>query len=382
MIYLDNAATTWPKPETVPEAMTGCLREAGANPGRGGHRMSLAAGRIILETRELAAGMINAENPVRVVFTGNATESLNLALKGVLRPGDHIVTSGMEHNSITRPLHSLSALGVEVTAVACDAAGHLDPDDVKAAVRKNTKMIALTHASNVVGTIMPVAEIGALARERGLICLVDAAQTMGYLDVDVQRMNIDLLAFPGHKSLYGPQGTGGLYIREGLNLTPLKEGGTGSGSELPVQPEVMPDRYESGTPNTVGLAGLGAGIKYIREQGLEKIRAHGQGLLTRLVDGLRQIPGITLYGPGRPERQVPVVSFNLQSLGSSEVAFILDRVYDIACRSGLHCAPAAHRTLGTLAAGTVRLSLSYHNTAEEVDKTLEAIAEIAAEGSR
>lgn len=379
MIYLDNAATTWPKPETVPEAMVSCMRDAGANPGRGGHRMSLAAGRIILETRELAASLINAGNPVQVVFTGNATEALNLALKGVLRPGDHIVTSSMEHNSVMRPIQSLGALGVEATVVPCSADGYLEPGDLRAAIKKNTRMIALIHASNVTGTIMPVEEVGILARERGLVYLVDAAQTIGYLDIDVQRMNIDLLAFPGHKSLYGPQGTGGLYIREGLNLAPIMEGGTGSGSESLTQPEAMPDRYESGTPNTVGLAGLGAGIKYINEQGLEKIRNHGQDLLARLTEGLRQIPGVTVYGPGQPDRQVPVVSFNLGTLGSSEVAFLLDRVYDIACRSGLHCAPAAHRTMGTLKSGTVRLSMSYHNTAEEVDQALKAVAEIAAE---
>lgn len=379
MIYFDNAATTWPKPQTVIEAMSLCMQEAGANPGRGGHRMSLAAGRIILEARELVAGLINAENPVRVVFTGNATEALNLALKGVLRSGDHIITSAMEHNSVIRPLQALNALGVEVTAVAGDNIGYINPDDVRKVLKKNTKMIALLHASNVVGTIMPVAEIGMVAREYGLVYLVDAAQTMGYLDIDVQQMNIDLLAFPGHKCLYGPQGTGGLYIRDGLDLSPLKEGGTGSSSESPLQPEVMPDRYESGTPNTVGLAGLAAGVKYINEQGLDKIRAHGQGLLTMLVDGLRKISGVAVYGPKQPERQVPVVSFNLRSLGSSEVAFLLDRVYDIACRSGLHCAPAAHRSLGTLEAGTVRLSLSYHNTAAEVEKILAAIAQVALE---
>ncbi|TLM98608.1 aminotransferase class V-fold PLP-dependent enzyme, partial [bacterium] len=252
MIYLDNAATTWPKPDTVPEAMISCMRNAGANPGRGGHRMSLAAGRIILETRELAAGLINAENPVQVVFTGNTTEALNLALKGVLRSGDHVVTSSMEHNSVIRPLHTLSASGIEVTEVACSAEGYLEPADIQAAIKNNTKMIALIHASNVTGTIMPVEEVGKLARQRGLIYLVDAAQTLGYLDIDVQRMNIDLLAFPGHKSLYGPQGTGGLYIREALELNPIKEGGTGSGSESLTQPVAMPDRYESGTPNTVG----------------------------------------------------------------------------------------------------------------------------------
>jgi cysteine desulfurase family protein len=344
--------------------------------------MSLAAGRIILETRELAAGLINAGNPVQVVFTGNATEALNLALKGVLKPGDHIVTSSMEHNSVIRPLQALSSSGVEVTAVPCSTDGFMDPDDVRKAIKKNTRMIALIHASNVTGTIMPVEEVGILARERGLVYLVDAAQTIGYLDIDVQRMNIDLLAFPGHKSLYGPQGTGGLYIREGLSLTPMMEGGTGSGSESLTQPEAMPDRYESGTPNTVGLAGLGAGIKYINEQGLEKIRNHGQELLARLIEGLRQITGVTVYGPGLPGRQVPVVSFNLGTIGSSEVAFLLDRVYDIACRSGLHCAPAAHRTMGTLKSGTVRLSMSYHNTAEEVDQALKAIAEIAAESVR
>lgn len=379
MIYLDNAATTWPKPEETVAAMEACLRTAGANPGRGGHKMSLAAGRIIFETREALAMLFNIDDPSRVIFCGNATEALNLSLKGLLKPGDHVITSSMEHNAVARPLHVLTQTGVEVTEISCTEKGQLDPEDIRKAVKANTRLISMVHASNVTGTVMPVEEIGKIAHNHGVRFLVDAAQTAGYMDIDVEKMNIDLLAFTGHKGLYGPQGTGGLFIRPGVELTPLLEGGTGSKSESLEQPEDMPDRYESGTPNTPGIAGLGAGVRLLLSRGLDNIRAHETELLARFIDGLQQIRKLELYGLADAAKQVPVVSVNVEGQDSSEVAFALDRVFDIACRSGLHCAPAAHKTMGTIDRGTIRFSFSLFNTAAEIDSALKALAQVVEE---
>ncbi|MFA5882085.1 MAG: aminotransferase class V-fold PLP-dependent enzyme [Eubacteriales bacterium] len=373
MIYLDNAATTWPKPEETIAAVVNCMRRAGANPGRGGHKMSLEAGRIIFETREALAKMFGVSDPARIVFTGNATESLNIALKGFLKPGDHVITSSMEHNAVARPLQVLKAKGIQITEVSCSPQGELDPRDVDRAVKTNTAAVIIMHASNVTGTIMPIGEIGKITRQKGLCFIVDAAQTAGLLDIDVDKMNIDLLAFTGHKSLYGPQGTGGLFIRDETGLEPLKQGGTGSSSESPEQPEEMPDKFESGTPNTPGIAGLRAGIKFISGQGIDSIRKHENELLSKFLAGLKQIKKIEIYGTANPLLQVPVVSLNVKGQDSAEIAFIMDKVFDIACRSGLHCSPSAHRTIGTLGRGTVRFSFSLFNTAEEVDLTLEAL---------
>lgn len=379
MIYLDNAATTWPKPEPTVEAIVNCIKHSGANPGRGGHKMSLAAGRVIYETREAVANLFNVADPSRIVFTGNGTESLNMALKGLLNPGDHVITTSLEHNAVARPLHLLKRRGVEVTEIACADDGMLRSEDVAKELKKNTAAIVMLHASNVTGAIMPVAEVGKIARESGVSLIVDAAQTAGFLDIDVVKMNIDILAFTGHKSLYGPQGTGGLFIREGIELATLKEGGTGSQSESLEHPEDMPDKYESGTPNTPGIAGLGAGVKFITTKGLEEIRKHERILLGGFLDGLRQLKRIEIYGPANPEFQVPVVSINVKGQDSSEIAFVLDRVFDIACRSGLHCSPMAHRTIGTLDRGAVRFSFSYFNTIQEVNETLEALDRIISE---
>lgn len=379
MIYLDNAATNWPKPEETIIAMEKCIRTAGANPGRGGHKMSLAAGRIVFETREAVAKLFKIKDSARVVFTGNATESLNLALKGFIKFGDHVITSAMEHNAVARPLYSFKTMGVEVTEVPCSKEGFLDPDDVSKAIKKNTTAVVIMHASNVTGTIMPIQEIGKITREKDLCLIVDAAQTAGFLDIDVDQMNIDLLAFTGHKSLYGPQGTGGVYIREGIQLEPLKRGGTGSQSESLDQPEDMPDKFESGTHNTPGLAGLGAGIRFITSKGLEQVRRHERELTGRFLEGLKQMKKIEIYGPADPKLQVPVVSVNIHGQESSEIAFVLDRAFDIACRSGLHCSPSAHRTIGTLDRGTVRFSFSVFNTLGEVDETLDALERTVAE---
>lgn len=379
LIYLDNAATTWPKPEETVTAVVDCLKHTGANPGRGGHRMSLAAGRIIFETREAIARLFNVNDPERIILTGNATESLNLALKGYLKPGDHVITTSMEHNAVARPLHVLKSQGVEITEVRCSGKGMLDPGDMRNTIKKNTKAIVMLHASNVTGTIMPAREVGKMARENGLCFILDAAQTAGFLDIDVEEIDVDLLAFTGHKGLYGPQGTGGLFVRKGVELEPLKQGGTGSQSESAEQPEDLPDKFESGTPNTPGVAGLGAGIRFIRARGLEEIRRHERALTSRFLEGLKQLKRVEIYGPADPELQVPVVSINIKDQDSSEVAFVLDRVFEISCRSGLHCSPRAHKTIGTIERGALRFSFSVFTTEAEIDKTLQALDEIIGE---
>lgn len=379
MVYLDNAATTWPKPESVHQAVVESIRDKGANPGRGSHQMAMEAGRIIYETRELVAKLFNVADPARIVFSCNATEALNLGIKGLLKPGDHVLTTSMEHNSVTRPLKALEETGVEVDFLPCSPEGLLNPQQISESVKGNTKLVVINHASNVNGTIQPIEEIGKITKEKGLIFMVDAAQTAGVFPLDVETMNIDLLAFPGHKGLLGPQGTGGLYIGAGVDLVPAREGGTGGNSESPYQPEVLPDRFESGTPNTPGIAGLGAGVKFVLEKGLDEIRKHEQELTKQLLTGLQSIDKVKIYGLGDALKQAPVVSINIGEEGSSEVAFVLDRAFQIAVRAGLHCAPLAHQTMGTITQGTVRFSLGYFNTGEEIEYTLESIKKIAAE---
>jgi cysteine desulfurase/selenocysteine lyase len=382
MIYFDNAATSWPKPPGVAEAMVRFLTDVGANPGRSGHRLAVEAGRIVYRAREAVAELLNAPDPLRVVFGSNATEALNLALCGLLRPGDHVITSSMEHNSVMRPLRALERQGVEVTVVQCSPAGFLDPADVEAAIRPNTTMIALNHASNVVGTLLPVAEVGHIARRRGLLLLVDAAQTAGAYPIDVQADCIDLLAFTGHKSFLGPMGTGGLYIGERVKLgelEPLMRGGTGSRSEYEEQPDFLPDMCESGTLNAVGLAGLEAGVRWVLERGVDAIRDHEVQLTQRLIDGLAAIPGVTIYGGLDADRKTATISFNIAGMEPSEVGLRLDEEYGIMCRVGLHCAPAAHKTIGTFPVGTVRFGLGVFNTLEEVDTALAAVEQLARE---
>lgn len=380
MIYFDNAATSWPKPPPVAEAMVHFLEEVGANPGRAAHRRAIESGRIVYEAREAVAELFNAPDPLRVVFGANVTEALNLALCGYLRPGDHVIASSMEHNSVMRPLRALERQGVELTVVGCSPEGFLDPADVEAAIRPHTVMIALNHASNVVGTLLPVPEVGRIAREHDLLLLVDAAQTSGAYPIDVQAQQIDLLGFTGHKSLYGPMGTGGLIIGERVDverLRPLKRGGTGSNSELEEQPDFLPDMCESGTPNAVGLAGLGAGVRWVLERGVEEIRAHEVEMTQRLIDGLQAIDGVTVYGSHDAERQTATVSFNIAGMAPSDAGLRLDEEHGIMCRVGLHCAPAAHKTIGTFPDGTVRFGLGAFNTVEEVDRAIKAVEEIA-----
>lgn len=378
MIYLDNAATSWPKPESVYQTMDDFLRTKGGNPGRGSHSMALAARETVEETRMLVARLINAVETKRVIFTLNCTDSLNMGLKGLLKPGDHVITSSIEHNSVVRPLRRLEQKGVRVTRLSPSAkTGVVLPGDVEKAIAEDTRLVVMTHASNVTGAIQPIAEYGAIARKHNRILMVDAAQTAGKYPIDVQANNIDLLAFPGHKGLFGPPGTGVLYVGERVELDSWREGGTGSHSELEEQPLDLPYRYESGTANSVGIAGLGAGLRYIFSEGLEKIRAHEQSLTDRLIEGLAHIKGVTLYTAIDGSKQVAIVSFTIEGYEPGEAGAILDQALDIKVRTGLHCAPAAHKTIGTYPLGTIRLSPGYFNTAREVDITLQAVEKIA-----
>jgi cysteine desulfurase / selenocysteine lyase len=375
-MYFDNAATSFPKPEPVYRAMDQFLRTAGANPGRSAHRMAVRAEATIARARQRLAQLLNVPNPGRLVWTSNCTEALNLALHGLLRPGDHVVTTQLEHNSVARPLRALERRGVEVTRVLCPG-GRFDPAVFLSGIRPDTRLAVLLHASNVTGEVLPVAEMGAACRKHGVLLLIDAAQSAGVLPLDVRAIGGNaggvLVAMPGHKSLLGPPGTGALYVPEDVDLEPLKQGGTGSVSEQDEQPEILPDRYESGTQNTVGVAGLGAGVEWILETGRETIHRCEQALVRQLWDGLAEIRGVTLYGPPPSSERASIVSFNLEGWEPSDAALVLDENFDIQCRPGLHCAPWAHRSLGTYPGGTVRLSPGYFNREEEVEAVVEAI---------
>ena len=377
MIYLDNAATSRPKPPEVMQAMADYMVNVCANSGRSGHKLAIEASRIVYKAREALAYIFNVDDPLQIVFTLNATESINLALQGILQHGDHVITSSMEHNAVMRPLRVLESQGVEITVVRCSQQGFLDPTDVKKAVKKNTKMIVLNHASNVTGSIQPVEEVGRITREHKLIFLLDSAQTAGACEIDVQRMNIDLLAFSGHKSLYGPVGIGGLYIRKGIGLKPLKYGGTGSLSDEEYQPDFMPDRYESGTLNLVGIAGLGAGVEFVTQKGVVNIRKCECDLTQKLINGLLSIPDVSVYGGLDAKRQVGVVSFNIRGFSPSEISFYLEEEFDILCRASLHCAPSAQKTIGTFPEGTIRFSLGIFTTENDVDTAVNAVRKIA-----
>jgi cysteine desulfurase/selenocysteine lyase len=376
-LYFDNAATSWPKPPGVLKSMGRYLRRGGGNPGRSGHSRAIEAGRIVLETRELLAELLGVRDPAHLVFTKNATEALNLALLGSLKPGDHAVTGSMEHNSVLRPLSVLQEQGVEVTVVEADAAGRLVPETVAAAFRKNTRLVALNHASNVCGTVIDAAAVGRLCRQRGVLFLLDAAQTAGCLPLAVEELGADFLAFSGHKGLLGPQGTGGLYIRDPATLQPLEFGGTGSRSDREEQPEFLPDRFESGTLNVHGLAGLGAGLRYLHSRGVEEVAAHDRRLLQVLLAMLREEPGIMVYGPADGTAQVGVLSVNIAGLSPSETGRRLEAEFGVLTRIGLHCAPRAHRTLGTFPEGTVRLSWGLFTRETEVRTAARALLRLA-----
>ena len=374
-IYLDNAATSYPKPESVYQAVMHTMREVGASPGRGGHRRSLEAGRIMFQAREAAAALFSAPDSSRIILTHSATESLNMALRGTLAPGDHVITSSMEHNSLMRPLRMLEKQGVDLTVVQAGTDGTIDPEDVRRALTPCTRMIAISHVSNVSGTIQPISRISAIAREAGALFLLDAAQSAGSIPIDVVSSGIDLLAVPGHKGLYGPQGTGLLYAASHVTLTPLLTGGTGTNSTSEDQPEAMPDGFEAGTHNLPGIAGLRAGMEFVMEQGVSIIGEHERALVSYAVEKLQRLPQIRLHSPLDPALRGTVLSFTIAGKDSAEVAFELDGRFDIAVRAGLHCAPRAHRTLGTFPGGTVRMSPGWFTSREDIAIFTDAVVQ-------
>ena len=378
-IYLDNAATSFPKPEAVYQALDCFARQDLANPGRAGHKMALAAERALDDTRHLLNQFFHGEGPERFIFTLNCTDALNMAFKGVLVEGDHVVTTDLEHNSISRPLRAMELAGrIALTRVRADSGGTIDPDEIRRAITPRTRVVAMTHASNVLGTIQSIAAVGQLVRTHDLLFLVDAAQTAGVVPIDVQALNIDLLAFPGHKSLLGPTGTGALYVGARAQVRAWREGGTGGDSSSETQPREFPYFLEGGTPNVLGVAGLAAGVKYVQEQGLSRIREHEVGLTDRLWRRLDEIGGFQVYGQRDSARRVGTLSIRSETLPAAELGGILDQAFDIAIRPGLHCAPYIHRSLGTFPEGTVRVSPGAFNTEEEIDDLACALAEITA----
>ncbi|MCA0170742.1 aminotransferase class V-fold PLP-dependent enzyme [Bacillus sp. RAR_GA_16] len=375
MIYFDQAATSFPKPPEVVQAMTEVMTDYAANPGRGGHALSRRANDMIIQTREQLADFFGFDYPERVCFTANATASLNQAIKGFqFAEGDHVLTTSYEHNSVRRPLEYLKkVIGIEVDYLNIAEAEEFDREAFRQAIQPNTKMIIVSHGSNLTGNIVPIAMIGEIAKQKGITFLVDASQTAGILPIHMGEMGIDLLAFPGHKGLLGPQGTGVLMVGEGMELTPLYHGGTGSSSELIDQPDQLPERLESGTLNTPGIAGLLAGLGAIKKMGLLEIRKHEQKLTEMLIKGLGQIDYVSVYGPAE---RLGVIPFTIEGIDAQEIAIILDQHYHIAVRAGLHCTPLGHETIGTSSTGAVRLSVGPYNTEDEVYKVIQAIEEI------
>ncbi|TYQ15595.1 UNVERIFIED_CONTAM: cysteine desulfurase family protein [Acetivibrio alkalicellulosi] len=378
MIYLDNAATSYPKPDKVLEEMLRCMKYYCANPGRGSHKMSLESGRAILNARQIISSFFNIKNPMNIVFTKNATEAINIAITGVLKPGDHVVTTCMEHNSVIRPLKLMEkANNVEVSIIKGNEFGEIDAEDIKKAIKKNTKLIVSTLSSNVNGIIMPVKEIGTIAHNKGILYLIDGSQGAGSFKIDVNELNVDMLAFPGHKGLLGPQGTGGLYIREGIKVCPIMTGGTGSNSESFAQPEIYPDVHESGTLNTPGIVGLACGIEFINSVGIEEINKQKHKLIKKIYEGIIQLKNVNVYSRVEKTKNSGIVAFNFNGILSSEISYIFDKVYNIACRSGLHCSPLSHETLKTIKTGAVRISVGFFNTEKEIEILLNSIREIS-----
>ncbi len=376
-IYLDNAATSFPKPVAVYDAVDHYNRDLGVAVGRGAFDQAVALQGSIKRCRMRAAELLGAESPDRIAFTFNCTDSLNTALHGLIDAGAHVVTTALEHNSVLRPLRELQErLGIEVTYVPIDDAGRVSADAIRAALRPDTKLVVVNHASNVTGAIQPIADIGEIARQAGATFVVDAAQSAGQLPINLAQLPVDVLCCAGHKGLLGPLGTGLLYVRPGVEqrLRSLRQGGTGTHSEDDRQPESLPDKYESGNHNAPGLVGLAAGLDYLAERGIASIRAHEQELTARLLEGLAAIPGLTQYGPTDPQDRVAVVSITLEGFDPQDLSVILDESFGIQTRAGLHCAPRIHESLGTKArGGTVRLSPGPFSTAEDIDAALEAL---------
>lgn len=374
--YLDNAASSWPKPSGVAEAMMECVRDYGANPGRGGHQLSMQASKTVYKTRVKLAKLFSIRNPNDIFFMMNATMGLNQAIKGYIKPGMHVITTSLEHNSVRRPLEFLKkTIGIDITYIK--PVNHMfSMEEIRQSIRKETGLIVVSHASNLLGTIAPVEEIGKIAHENHIPYLVDASQSAGILPIDVEAMHIDMLAFPGHKGLYGPQGTGGLYVHPSIDLVPLVHGGTGSHSEDIDQPATRPDRFESGTVNTPGIAGLLAGVEFVLQTEVETIRQKEWKLAREAMKRLQEIDGLHLLGPDVETERLAVLAFNLKDMDASELAYILDQQFNIAVRAGFHCTPLAHETAGTLETGAVRVSFGYFNDEEDIDALVTALQEI------
>lgn len=378
MIYLDNAATTMQKPQAVIDAVAAAMGSMG-NAGRGANEASLSASRVIYDTRERLARLLHAESPKQIVFTSNSTESLNIALKGLLVPGDHVITTMLEHNSVLRPLYELEEKGVSLTVIESDKNGTICYEDIKQAIRPETKLIICTHGSNLTGNCVDIKRVGEIAGEQDILFVVDASQTAGVFPIDVQDMQIDVLCFTGHKGLLGPQGTGGMYVREGLFIRPLKSGGSGVQTYSKTHPKEMPTALEAGTLNGHGIAGLNAALAYIEEIGIDVIREREQALMQMFYDGVKQIPEVKIYGDFSSNNRCAIVTLNIGDYDSSEVSDALLTDYVISTRPGGHCAPLMHEALGTVEQGAVRFSFSHYNTEAEVEAAIKAVRELAKE---
>lgn len=376
MIYMDNAATTMHKPQEVLDAVINAMSSMG-NAGRGANEASLSASRIIYDTREKLCALFHAEDPRQIVFTANSTESLNVAIKGLLGPGDHVVTTMLEHNSVLRPLYEMAERGTELTVVRSSRLGTVKPEDIEAAIRPTTKMMVITNGSNLTGNYIDLKPIGEIARKHGVLLVVDASQTAGVFPIDVQEMNIDVLCFTGHKGLLGPQGTGGMYVRKGIAVRPLKSGGSGVQTFIRTHPVEMPTALEAGTLNGHGIAGLNAALSYLEQEGIDKIRGREQELMWRFYNGVKDIPGVKVYGDYSVKERCAIVALNIGDYDSSEVSDELLTAYGISTRPGGHCAPLMHEALGTVEQGAVRFSFSHYNTDEEVDTAIAAVRELA-----
>ena len=378
-IYLDNGSTSFPKPKEVTDAIYNYLTNIGGNPGRSNHIHSMKSNRILYSTREKIASFFNYDSLENIIFTKNITESLNILLNGFLSEGDHVITSSIEHNAVIRPLHLLKeSRNIELSIVKANNLGIIDANKIKKEIKNNTKAIIITHASNVVGSIQPIKEIGSLCKKNNIFFILDSAQSAGVIPIDFKSLNLNALAFTGHKSLMGPQGIGGFIIDDKLNsiCSPYIVGGTGSLSHSLIQPDFLPDKFESGTLNIPGIVGLYEGINFIEKEGISTISQHNKYLRNLLIDGILNIPNYSIYGPLDSSLATSCISINHSKLDVSELSFILDSDYGISNRSGLHCAPLAHETIGTYPAGTVRLSIGYFNTIDEINYTLKCLNEI------
>lgn len=377
-IYLDNAATTFPKAPGVAESISNYILNVGSNVGRGSYESSYSAGQVVYETRELLCELFNFYDPLNTVFTMNITQSLNMLLRGYLKPGDHVIISSMEHNAVVRPLVSLKNLGIEFDKVMCDEEGNLNPLDIEFLIKPNTKLVLITHASNVSGTILPIKEVGKICRKHNIDFIIDSAQTAGVLPIDFEELNLSALAFTGHKGLLGPQGIGGFLIDMDFSnkITSIIEGGTGSLSESETQPDYMPDKFESGTLNIPGIYGLNASLKYLNKVGIKSIEEKERELTALFLDGALNIPKAHIAGIKGIENRTSTISINFRDFDNSEIAFLLDKEFGIMTRVGLHCAPSAHKTLKTFPSGTVRFSFGHFNTEEEVKYTLDSINKV------